>query len=44
LKEESSNAVLIDVFGRLKPGVTASRAEAEMSTIVSGLNKQYPDI
>ncbi|PYU51206.1 MAG: hypothetical protein DMG53_01870, partial [Acidobacteria bacterium] len=34
----------LDVIGRLKPGVSAARAQAEMSTIVSGLNKQYPDI
>jgi putative ABC transport system permease protein len=33
----------LDVIGRLKEGVTLPRAQAEMGTIASALNKQYPE-
>ena len=32
----------LSVFGRLKPGVTARQAEAELRTIASGLEAAYP--
>src|SRR5262249_26828153 len=31
------------VIGRLKPGVTVARAQAEINTIISGWLKQFPD-
>jgi putative ABC transport system permease protein len=34
----------LDVIARLKPGVSRAEAQVEMSTIVSRLNKQYPDV
>jgi putative ABC transport system permease protein len=37
------NHVII-VFGRLKPGVTASRAQAEMDTISLRVGQQYPEV
>ena len=33
----------LDVWGRLKPGVTAQQAHAELDTIGSRLEKQYPN-
>ncbi|MGH9455993.1 MAG: ABC transporter permease, partial [Terriglobia bacterium] len=33
----------LDVIARLRPQVTAGQAQAQMSTIVSALNKQYPE-
>jgi putative ABC transport system permease protein len=33
----------LDVIARLQPGVTAGMAQAEMSTIVHELNRQYPE-
>jgi putative ABC transport system permease protein len=33
----------LDVVARLRPGVTVGKAQAEMSTIVHQLNRQYPE-
>ena len=33
---------MLTVFGRLKPGVTVARADAEMKAIVEQLHKEYP--
>lgn len=35
---------VITVFGRLKPGVTPSRAQAEMDTISLRIGQQYPEV
>lgn len=42
-KENRLNHVLF-VFGRLRPGITARQAQAEMDTISSRLGKQYPEV
>ena len=34
---------LVHLLGRLKPGVTAARAEADLKPIITDLRKQYPD-
>ena len=33
----------VHLLGRLKPGVTASQAEADLKPIITDLKKQYPD-
>jgi putative ABC transport system permease protein len=35
---------IIVVFGRLKPGVTLGKAQAEMNTISARINQQYPEV
>ncbi|HEV2352332.1 MAG TPA: ABC transporter permease [Terriglobia bacterium] len=40
---DQRGAAYLDVIARLKPRVSRAEARAEMSTIVSRLNKQYPD-
>src|SRR5882724_1890960 len=37
------NARMMSVFGRLKPGVPPAQAQADLSTLASNLQKQYPD-
>lgn len=37
------NARMMSVFGRLKPGVPLAQAQADLSTLASNLQKQYPD-
>ena len=37
------NARMMSVFGRLKPGVPLPQAQADLSTLASNLQKQYPD-
>jgi putative ABC transport system permease protein len=41
---DQRGAHFLDVIARLKPRASRAEAQAEMSTIVSRLNKQYPDI
>jgi macrolide transport system ATP-binding/permease protein len=41
LKERGSH--WMNIFGRLKPGVSRAQASAEMSTIAQRLNEAYPD-
>jgi putative ABC transport system permease protein len=40
---EKRRVGILNVIGRLKPGVTMERARSEMSAIADGLAKQYPD-
>ncbi len=40
---EERGAHFFNVIGRLKPNVTIEQAQAEMSSIMSNLEKQYPD-
>jgi len=37
------NARMMSVFGRLKPGIPVSQAQADLSTLAGNLQKQYPD-
>ncbi len=37
------NSRMMSVFGRLKPGVPVAQAQADMSMIAAGLQRQYPD-
>jgi putative ABC transport system permease protein len=40
---EARGAHYINVFGRLKPGVTAAQAKAELDVLATQLAQQYPD-
>lgn len=40
---QNRRALLLNVFGRLKPGVSGSQAQAELKTIASQLENAYPD-
>lgn len=37
------NARMMSVFGRLKPGVPVAQAQADLSTLATNLQNQYPD-
>ncbi len=37
------NARMMSVFGRLKPGVPVAQAQADLTTLASNLQKQYPE-
>jgi predicted permease len=40
---DSRSARFVDIIGRLKPGVTIARAQADLSVIAAGIRKQFPD-
>jgi putative ABC transport system permease protein len=40
---EKRSSRSLDVFGRLRPGISITQARAELSTIAARLAKQYPD-
>ena len=40
---EQRGARVLDVIGRLKPGVTRERAQAQMDQVAGALARQYPD-
>jgi putative ABC transport system permease protein len=40
---DSRSARFIDIIGRLKPGVTIARAQADLSVIAIGIRKQFPE-
>ncbi|HZT61202.1 MAG TPA: ABC transporter permease [Pyrinomonadaceae bacterium] len=41
--EKQRGANFLDELGRLKDGVTAAQAEAQLRAVAAGLEKQYPD-
>jgi len=41
--KENRGACYLQVFGRLRPGVSLAQARAEMSTVAKQLEKEYPD-
>jgi putative ABC transport system permease protein len=40
---ESRDMRMMEVFGRMKPGVSAGQANADMATIAAGLKSSYPE-
>ncbi len=41
--KENRNARMMDVFGRLKPGINPEQAQADLANIAGRLKQQYPD-
>jgi putative ABC transport system permease protein len=41
--QESRGAIYLNAVARLKPGVTLAAAQADLTTIMDRLDKQYPD-